>query len=109
MIDGLWTVEFRSSVGGLGSGTLIFENGKVMGGDAGYYYVGSYEGVGNTLKGRVTVKKYNPGHISIFGSLNIFTIEISGPLNDAQMTLHGKMAENPTMTISIVCTKRENI
>ena len=42
MLEGLWTVEFRSSIGNTGYGTVTFDGRKARGGTAGYYYVGTY-------------------------------------------------------------------
>jgi hypothetical protein len=46
-MDGLWTAEFGSSVGMFGSGVVVFHEGKIMGGDNGYFYLGTYELNGN--------------------------------------------------------------
>jgi hypothetical protein len=43
MYDGLWTVEFGSMANRYGRGVLIFINGRLLGGDDGYYYSGNYE------------------------------------------------------------------
>jgi hypothetical protein len=52
MLDGLWTATFAPSIdaygeGGLseGSGIIIFDNGRIFGGDTLYYYVGTHEDV----------------------------------------------------------------
>jgi len=37
MVEGLWTVEFRGSMGNSGTGVVILRDGKIGGGDAGYY------------------------------------------------------------------------
>jgi hypothetical protein len=43
MMDGLWTAEFGSSTGGFSGGVVVLRDGKLMGGDAGYYYLGDYQ------------------------------------------------------------------
>lgn len=42
MIEALWSVEFMSNLQGAGAGVAVFETGRVLGGDAGYTYVGKY-------------------------------------------------------------------
>jgi hypothetical protein len=45
MYDGLWSAEFfvpPSGTGVFGSGIAVLNNGKIRGGDASYYYIGSY-------------------------------------------------------------------
>jgi hypothetical protein len=39
---GLWTVEFGGSEGRFGSGVMVFDQGRLWGGDSGYYYSGTY-------------------------------------------------------------------
>jgi nucleoside-triphosphatase THEP1 len=109
MIEGLWTVEFRSSMARLGFGTIIFDRNRVVGGDDGYYYIGTYEVDGDTIKGVAKIKKYNAAAVSIFGPLEIFDVEISGPVNDTMMTLTGSVVKHPEMRLSVICTKRENL
>lgn len=40
MIDGFWTVKFKGVQGG---GVAVFSKGKILGGDSGYTYTGTYE------------------------------------------------------------------
>ena len=108
-VKGLWTVEFRSDTGSMGFGTVILDGGRIMGGDAGYYYLGKYEIAGNVIKGEVRVQKYNPGHVSIFGPLTTFNIKLSGGTAAPEMRLTGNVQEHPEMSLSLICTKRENL
>ena len=43
MIDGLWTAEFGSSTGEFGGGVVVLQNGQILGGDGGYFYVGKFD------------------------------------------------------------------
>ena len=49
-MEGLWTAEFGSSAGTFGGGVAIFRDGKILGGDGTYYYIGEYSLAGNTLR-----------------------------------------------------------
>ena len=42
-MQGLWTIEFGSNAGVYNSGVIVMRDGKIKGGDASYYYDGSYE------------------------------------------------------------------
>ncbi|MBW1649329.1 MAG: hypothetical protein JRJ44_01375 [Deltaproteobacteria bacterium] len=42
MYDGLWTVEFVATIHRYGNGVLVFNQNRLLGGDAGYYYSGKY-------------------------------------------------------------------
>ncbi len=108
MLEGLWTVEFRSSIGNTGYGTVIFEGGKAMGGTAGYYYFGDYKVEGNTLTASLRVHRFNAGQLSVFGPLEAFELELSGTVSEPQMIMSGRMVGQAALKIAIVCTKRED-
>ena len=40
--DGLWTVQFRSSLGLFGAGVVVITGKRLIGGDPGYYYDGKF-------------------------------------------------------------------
>jgi hypothetical protein len=64
-MDGLWTAEFGSSTGIFGGGA-VFLDGKILGGDATYYYTGEYTLRGNTLTATLTVSPFIEGAESVF-------------------------------------------
>jgi len=41
MFNGLWTVEFSSTINRYGRGVLIINDGRLLGGDDSYYYSGT--------------------------------------------------------------------
>jgi hypothetical protein len=41
MVSGLWTVQFEA-MGNRGAGVAVFTNGKVLGGDSGFTYTGTF-------------------------------------------------------------------
>ncbi len=108
MLEGLWTVEFRSSVGSTGYGTVVFQGKKAMGGTAGYYYFGDYDVEGDVLSGSLRVRRFNPGLVSVFGPLEAFELELSGTVSEPRMILSGRMVDRPALKIAIVFTKRED-
>jgi hypothetical protein len=108
MLEGLWTVEFRSSIGNTGYGTVVFDGKKAMGGTAGYYYFGDYEVEGNELSASLRVRRFNAGQVSVFGPLEAFELELSGTVTEPKMIMSGRMVDQPAHKIAIVCTKRED-
>ena len=108
MIEGLWTVEFRTNIGGMGTGTLIFEKGRVAGGDAGYYYIGNYTLQGDKISGEAKIQKYNPGHVSVFGPLESGDLKLSGIIQGIFLTASGTLAQSPNAVITIKGIKRES-
>jgi hypothetical protein len=66
MIDGLWTAEFGSSAGSFGGGSAVFRDGKILGGDATYYYVGDYTVKENSLFATLKISPFIEGAESVF-------------------------------------------
>jgi hypothetical protein len=51
MLEALWSVGFITGQGLHGAGVVIFETGRVFGGDSYFYWVGSYRvGAGRLLE-----------------------------------------------------------
>lgn len=42
-IEALWTVTFGSNLGMSGAGVVVFETGRLFGGDPDYIYLGKYD------------------------------------------------------------------
>lgn len=80
MIDGLWTVEFFSSLGLSGNGVVILKDNRLLGGDIGYYYHGAYHLVDGTLTGNLTLTRYNKNIISVFGDTDELSFDFTGTL-----------------------------
>jgi T3SS negative regulator,GrlR len=108
MLEGLWTVEFRSSIGNTGYGTVTFDGKKARGGTAGYYYLGDYQIEGNILNVSLHVRRFNAGLVSVFGPLEAFEVQLTGTVSEPRMIMSGRMRDQPALKIAIVCTKRED-
>lgn len=82
-MNGLWTVEFGSSTGMFGGGVVVFQDGKLMGGDGGYYYLGTYELKGRALQATVEVAPFIEGYESVFKTVGrSFKLNLVGSLTD---------------------------
>src|ERR1700761_8012634 len=65
-MDGLWTVEFGSSTGMFGGGIAVLRDGKILGGDNLYYYIGNYTLSGKTFTALITISPFIEGAESVF-------------------------------------------
>ena len=59
MIEGLWVVQY-SGIQGFDSGVIVLTAGKVLGGDNGFTYIGTYSASDAGLDATVRVHKFNP-------------------------------------------------
>lgn len=109
MFDGLWTVEFRTKINRYGSGTLVINNGRLLGGDNGYYYFGTYNITGDNINATITVVKYDPNSTSIFGNVDHFQLTVSGKIDEHEFNIAGAIVNNPQAQIQVIGTKREDL
>lgn len=107
-IEGLWTAEFGSTTGIFGGGVVVFEDGKLLGGDSWYYYVGTYSLNGNTLETRLRVVPYIHGAQSVFGTVGReLVLNLVGSLTDPTHALAQGTAEGmPNLSFGAKLTKR---
>ena len=108
MERGLWTVEFKTNVGGAGTGTIILDKGRVAGGDAGYYYIGKYTLDQDKITAEAKIRKYNPGHVSVFGPLEYGDLKIVGSISGSLMDATGQLDQLPSAKMTIKGIKRES-
>ncbi len=110
MYDGLWTVEFIAMTGLSGTGVIVLNNGRLLGGDAGYYYSGKYKIRGDVFEGEISVVRFDKNSISVFGELDRFGLNFKGKMqNGNRLEAVATFAENPNMQMVIKGTKREDI
>jgi len=110
MFNGLWTIEFASMTNRFGRGILVINQDRLLGGDAGYYYVGTCSITGRKIAGTVNVIRYDPNSISVLGGMDHFELIISGELkNDNQFEADGSITGRPTIQIRIIGNKKEDL
>lgn len=111
-LEALWSVTFVSntpSVNNTGGGVVIFETGRVLGGDSGYTYTGTYEIDQNQIKARVRVKQFSPMSLSVFGNNEDFELYFEGEYNDTQFDLMGVMVDQTQNRILVRFTRVEEL
>jgi hypothetical protein len=108
MKNGLYSIHvvLQDGRSGKGSGVVLFRDGKILGGDAFLFYVGSYTTKDNTFKGEILVQRHTPSPDAtpLFGGPNPVGIGVSGTFTDtsADMTgtaLVGKASQIFTATL----------
>jgi hypothetical protein len=95
MRDGLYRADFRTQRGS-GSGVVHVQNGKLWGGDAQMYYVGSYSVVGRRVTAQVTASRHTQRAVdaSVFG-LDKVTLTLDGTVHGDAVRWTGTAAEVP--------------
>jgi hypothetical protein len=107
-MEGLWTAEFGSKAGIFGGGVAVFRDGKVVGGDGGYFYVGEYTLTGQTLTATLEVRPFIDNYQSVFGTVNRkFTLDLVGSLQDSDHAVaKGNARGMPELAFGVKLTKR---
>jgi hypothetical protein len=93
MKNGLYSIHVTLQDGreGKGSGVVMFRDGKILGGDAYLYYIGSYMVRGDTFKGEVLVQRHttSPDANPLFGGPSPVGVGVSGTFTDDAATMDG--------------------
>jgi len=114
-MDGLWTIEFGSNAGVFGSGVIVMRAGKIEGGDASYYYIGSYEKPNPerpypaAFRAKIAVKPFMPGVQSVFRTMDRdFILNLEGTLKDENNAVAVGTPEGiPGMDVGIRLKRRD--
>jgi T3SS negative regulator,GrlR len=107
-MDGFWTAEFGSSAGIFGGGVVLFQAGKVMGGDGGYFYLGEYKLHGKEFEATIVVSPFIEGYTSVFNTAGQkFTLDLVGSVaREDQIVAQGQRKGMPGVTFGVKLTKR---
>jgi hypothetical protein len=107
-INGLWSVEFNGSGESIGSGLIVFNEGKILGGDDSYYYRGEYTITDNLLKAILISKHYKGPLNSIFGPMSETHLSIEGAVSDKFIMGLGHSIKYPSMKMSFKLQRLSN-
>ena len=108
MIEGFWIVQYEGLQGN-GGGVVLFMKGKVLGGDTGYIYMGSYQTQGQSMKARVQVRNFLPDVPNVTGVVGDFELNIEGKVEGNVITGVGSVANAQAAGIALRLTKRAEI
>jgi hypothetical protein len=93
MKNGLYSIHvvLQDGRSGKGSGVVVFRDGKIHGGDAFLFYVGSYTTKENTFKGEILVQRHTPSPdvTPLFGGPNPVGVGVSGTFTDTAAEMNG--------------------
>jgi hypothetical protein len=108
MLEALWSVEFISNLGSLGTGVAVLETDRILGGDSTFMYVGDYHVVNGMVESEIKVTKYSNviNLPSIFGQLHEFNVKVSGKVDRESMIFTGHLLENPSLQVTIKMVRR---
>lgn len=101
MKNGLYAATFTTPLGA-GTGVVTLLNGHLSGGDAGMFYVGTYEVNGDNFSARVKTGRHahTPGSASVFGR-DVVTIDLKGTGNGESLVATGSAAEAPGISFQV--------
>jgi hypothetical protein len=108
MEQGLWTAIF-SSGSVAGGGVVYLSDGKLIGGDSQYYYIGTYRFNAATLhlEADITVMPFVAGAISVFGfQVARYDLKLSGALTSSEATVVGTLPLAPQLRLNVKLVKR---
>lgn len=111
MLEAMYGIEFVSAYDA-GYGVVIFETGRIYGGDSSFVYIGSYHFDNGLLK--ATVKVTNDRHLlqSIVG-LDQFTVTAEANLGSnatsTEFIMRGEVLENPALKVAVKFTRRAEL
>ena len=109
MFNGLWTIEFISTMNRFGAGVLVLNNGRLLGGDNGYYYLGNYEVKDNNVQGNVDIIRFNKNIISVFGDVDQFSLTFAGQIKPDSIEAVASFGNTPDLKIRIICKKKVDL
>jgi len=93
MKNGLYSIHVTLQDGrsGKGSGVVLFRDGKILGGDAFLFYVGSYTTKDNILRGELLIQRHTPSPdvTPLFGGPDPVGIGVSGTFTDTAADVSG--------------------
>jgi hypothetical protein len=111
MLEAMYGVEFASNSNDGGYGVVVFETGRVLGGDSSFVFVGSYELEGGLVKANIKCTNDRDILPSIFGDIKEFDLVLEGTPDPEhkEFILQGFMVENPSMKIDVKLTRRAEL
>ena len=102
MQNGIYHVRFSSSTGDFGEGIVVVKDDSVNGGDAGFLYKGKLSSNSGELSGQFNIKRWNPDHVSVFGPVDDFNLNLTGQVGqDNSFFISGGIDSQPQFTINI--------
>lgn len=110
MFEGLWTIKFISSLNMWGGGVIVLtREGRIIGGDSGYYYIGTCTITGSQINGNIDIIQFDPQSISIFGELSNFQLTFNGTFEDNKFSATAQSPQFPGYSLKIEGNKKADL
>ncbi len=100
-LEQLWSVEFVSELGSEGGGVVVLEDGKILGGNNNYFYIGSYDLMNSKFNATIDIKHYHGKCNPIFGKQEEFILKLTGNSDEEEMLLTAHMLEDPSREVHV--------
>lgn len=106
-VDGLWSAEFLANTGVAGTGVVFFTNGQIYGGDDNYYYSGTYQQQGRSVRANIKVKHYRGPRNNVFGPVEYVDLVLEVAVGDPWAMGQGYDPRLPSRKISVKLLRLE--
>jgi hypothetical protein len=102
MSNGIFEVNFKSSMQDFGSGLIVIKDGSVNGGDAHFLYRGTIDESGKNALVMINVDKWRAGNTSIV-NIDNFQIIFTGSIDftAGSLNLSGHVSGQPATVITV--------
>jgi hypothetical protein len=107
--NSLWTIQFETAGEWRTGGVVIFDNGRVFGGDSNYYYFGTFTEHNNVISGEARVVHFSGALSTGFGNSPDFAIVIEARV--AGDVINGAIHKpgNNTARLPLRCVRRQTL
>jgi hypothetical protein len=109
MFNGLWVLEFISTINRYGRGVIVINNDRLLGGDDGYYYSGKCSINGNNINAAINIIRYDDTSISVFGNVDHFELNLEGNTDGVRLNATGTIAGSHEFKIKVTGIKKEDM
>jgi hypothetical protein len=108
-VDALWTIQFEVAGEWRSGGVVIFDGGRLFGGDSHYYYFGRYDEHGPQLKGEARIIHHSGPSATGFGDSPDFMVVIAGRLSGDIIAGQIHKPGNEGAALKLRCVRRQNL
>jgi hypothetical protein len=105
MVDGFWLVQYEGIQGG-GGGVVFLAKGKVLGGDSGYAYFGTFNEANGSINAQIKVQSFLPGVPNVLGLIGDFELELDATVEGDVARGTATLLHQNGVGIAVKLTKR---
>lgn len=111
MVEAVWSVEFLTAAGANGSAIVIFDAGRLFGGNDSMITTGRYRIADGQMEAEAKVQTYAipPGTVPARDALTTFHIQVKGPPDPRNLFLTGHIVEEPWRTLTFRAVRRAEL